>query len=180
LITITGSGSGMTSRVFAETPEEREKLIEAMGGEDECYRKGIKANTIRKNGHANAPGPASYWRAILLDDLTSLVRLTRNKGKSRLKAKHYELPLRKRLEDFNTTGWSALDTALAWGLPEEIINQIIQAVENPAPAGRPAGSGEDRCVTFRLMLTPEERVELNRLAEESGMTASQYVRSKIF
>lgn len=46
--------------------------------------------------------------------------------------------------------------------------------------GRPFGSGEGRVVTFRLMLTPEERKQLNDLAEAQGQTPSQYVRDRIF
>lgn len=47
-------------------------------------------------------------------------------------------------------------------------------------AGRPIGTGEDRAITFRLRLTEAERERLDDLAAEAGMTASQYVRSKIF
>lgn len=46
--------------------------------------------------------------------------------------------------------------------------------------GRPFGAGEGRAVTFRLRLTPEERVELDRLAEEQGQTPSQFIRTRVF
>ena len=48
MFTITGSKTGMTTRVFAETVDARERLIELLGGEQGCARRGMKAETIRK------------------------------------------------------------------------------------------------------------------------------------
>ncbi len=45
--------------------------------------------------------------------------------------------------------------------------------------GRPT-IADPRAVTFRLRLTPDERDRLNKLAEESGQTPSQFVRDRVF
>lgn len=39
---------------------------------------------------------------------------------------------------------------------------------------------EERTSLFRLRLTPAERGELDRLAMEAGVTASQFVRMRVF
>ena len=80
-----------------------------------------------------------------------------------------------------------LDNALGWGVtfPEEdkrLFGLILSDLGDAGSGrrGRPRGTGEDRTVTFRLRLTVEERTRLNNLAAESGITPSQYVRSKVF
>jgi hypothetical protein len=42
------------------------------------------------------------------------------------------------------------------------------------------GQKQNRNITFRLMLTPTEREQLNTLASDAGQTPSQYVRSVVF
>lgn len=46
--------------------------------------------------------------------------------------------------------------------------------------GRPFGSGDNRVVTKRLRLTPEENETLNQRVEESKTSWSQYVRGRLF
>lgn len=65
---------------------------------------------------------------------------------------------------------NALNDALRQGIPHSVENT----------PGRPVGSGEGRTVTFRLLLTPDERERLNELAAEQGQTPSQFVRERIF
>lgn len=100
---IKGSTSGFSSHIKAETTEEVEeflRLMELLGGEDGLRRRGLKAATIRKHQGATVAGPASYWRALLNDDLSGLVKLVRAKG------------------------FAALLTAGWWGVPLSILSRV--------------------------------------------------------
>ena len=79
-------------------------------------------------------------------------------------------------------GFAAVETARAWGMPEQILSDVMMAagIEEPRRAGRPVGSGDGRTITKRLRLTPEEDADLQRRVEESGDSWSQYVRRQLF
>lgn len=153
---IKGSTSGFSSHIKAETTEEVEMLIELLeviGGEDGLRKHGLKAATIRKHQGATIAGPASYWRALLNDDLSGLVKLARSKG------------------------LAALETAEWWGVPESTLDRVKDELKKPALGrGRP---NEDRVVTIRFKLTKEEAVEFNRRVDECGLTKSQFIRSRV-
>ena len=153
MITIKGSKSGFSSHIKAETTEEAERLIELLGGEDGLRRLGLKAKTIRKHQGVTIAGSASYWRALLNDDLSGLVKLARTKG------------------------LAALETGEWWGVPESTLDRVKDELKKPALGrGRP---NEDRVVTIRFKLTKEEAVEFNRRVDECGLTKSQFIRSRV-
>lgn len=60
---------------------------------------------------------------------------------------------------------------------EWTIDEVVESLRKP---GRPVGSGDNRVITKRLKLTPEEDADLQRRVEESGDTWSQYVRRQLF
>ncbi len=45
--------------------------------------------------------------------------------------------------------------------------------------GRPAGTGQDRVVTERFKVTPEEAIELKRRAAAAGISKSRYIRDRV-
>lgn len=97
---IKGTRTGLSSHIKAETTEEVERLIELLGGEEGLRRRGLQAASTLKHQGATITGPASYWRALLNDDLSGLVKLARSKG------------------------LAALETAKWWGVPESILDRV--------------------------------------------------------
>lgn len=87
-----------------------------------------------------------------MDDLTGLVKLFRRKP-------------------------GADKTALGWGLSPKIVERAVTLSKQPAhPGGRP---NEKRIKRTQVMLTEDEDERLSRLADEAGLTVSDYIRSKI-
>ena len=109
MFTIKGTRTGFSSHIKAETTEEVERLIELLGGEDGLRWRGLKAASIRKHQGVTIAGSASYWQALLNDDLSGLVKLVR------------------------TTGLAALETAKWWGVPESILDRVKDELKKPAP-----------------------------------------------
>ena len=97
---IKGTRTGFSSHIKAETPEEVERLLELIGGEDGLHRRGLKTASTLKHQGATITGPASYWRALLNDDLSGLVKLVHAKG------------------------LGALETAKWWGVPESTLSRV--------------------------------------------------------
>lgn len=156
---LTGSRTGNTTIISGATSAEIETIITFLGGEQELLRREMNADKMRKNpDHRRAlPGPASYWRAILLNDLTGLVRLYKKKGEA------------------------AMQTARWWGMPQELLEAVRAEASTASDRalGRPVGSGDGRTITKRVRLTATEDAELDKQVTESGLTWSQYVRGKL-
>jgi hypothetical protein len=92
------------------------------------------------------------------------------------------------VHEFDAQKWASISISGSPDLIRLRLNEIghklivtgVGPVDSTQPPHGLKNQKSNRVVTFRLMLTPFEREQLNQLASDAGQTASQYVRSVIF